>query len=192
MQTRRSSDSLREIRTSALTPSCRVTSAWHSSVSILQLQTLPSKLRTASTPQLVLRASVLLRINQAGGETNEITHPANVNASPRLHETMTGVETGKGIGREIVIGGMAPVDNMDLRRRGRDGSSRRPHEGEKEEEKPSVTLPPIVSRFVGTLSELSKFDGRCQPHIHRLLSVLNTPVHCSRSSVWNGRPVTSF
>ena len=118
MQTRRSSDSLRDIHTSALTLSRRVTLAWHSSVSIPQLQTLPSKLRTASTPQLVLQASVLLRLNQAGGETNEITHPTNVSASPRLHETVTGIGTGKGIGRETVIGGRAPVDDMDPRRRG--------------------------------------------------------------------------
>jgi len=122
IQTRRSSDSLRDIHTSALMPSHRVTSAWHSSVSILQLQTLPSKLRTVSTPQLPVRASVLLRLNQVGGEMNEITHPTNVSASPRLHETVrgieTGIETGKGIGTEIVIGGMRPVDDMDLRRRG--------------------------------------------------------------------------
>jgi len=69
------------------------------------------------------------------------------------------------------------------RERERDGSSRRPHEKEKEEEKPSVTLPPIVSWFVGTLPESSKFDGRFQPHIRCLLPVLNTPVHCPRSSV---------
>jgi len=120
--THRLSDSLKDTRTSALMPSRRVTSAWHSSVSILQLQTLPSGLRTVSAPQLLVRASVLLRLNQVGGETNEITHPTNVSASPRLHETVrgieTGTETGKGIGTEIVIGGRPPVDDMDLRRRG--------------------------------------------------------------------------
>lgn len=78
------------------------------------------------------------------------------------------------------------------RERERDGSSRRPYEKEKEEEKPSVTLPPIVSWFVGTLPESSKFDGRCQPHTRCLSPVLNTLVPFSRSSVQNGRPVTSF
>lgn len=48
------------------------------------------------------------------------------------------------------------------RERERDGTSRRPYEKEREEDKPSVTLPPIVSWFVGTLPESSKFDGRCR------------------------------
>ena len=53
---------------------------------------------------------------------NGITHPTNVSASPRPHETVTGIETGietgKGIGTEIVIGGIPPVDDMDLHHRG--------------------------------------------------------------------------
>lgn len=53
---------------------------------------------------------------------NEITHLINVSASPRLHETVTeivtGIVTGKEIGKGIVIGGMPPVDDTDLRHRG--------------------------------------------------------------------------
>jgi hypothetical protein len=69
---------------------------------------------------------------------------------------------------------------------------RRPYEKEKEEEKPSVTLPPIVSWFVGTLPESTKFDGRCQPPIPCLPPALSTRAPCYRSSVQNGRPITSF
>jgi len=51
-----------------------------------------------------------------------ITHPTNVSASPRLHETVTGIVTGivtgKGIGKEIVIGGTPPVDDTDPRHSG--------------------------------------------------------------------------
>lgn len=52
---------------------------------------------------------------------SEITHLTNVNASPQPHETVTGIETGIETGKEIetVIGGSLPVDDMDLRRRGR-------------------------------------------------------------------------
>jgi len=53
---------------------------------------------------------------------NEITHHINANASPRPHETArgieTGIETGKGIGTETVIGGTPLADGMDLHRRG--------------------------------------------------------------------------
>jgi cleavage stimulation factor subunit 3 len=62
------------------------------------------------------------------------------------------------------------------RERERDASSRRPYEKEKEEEKPSVALPAIVSWFVGTLPEPSKFDGRSQLPIHCLSPVLSTHV----------------
>jgi len=51
-----------------------------------------------------------------------ITHHINVNASPRPHATVkgivTGIETGKGIGTETVIGETAHVDDMDLHRHG--------------------------------------------------------------------------
>ena len=50
------------------------------------------------------------------------THPTSVSASPRPHETVTGIEsgieTGKGTGREIARGGSLHADDMDPRRRG--------------------------------------------------------------------------
>lgn len=116
------SDLLRGIRTLALMPSRHVISAWRSSVNILRPQILPSKSRTVSTLCPLPRPSAPpLRI-RVGGETSEITHRTNVNESPHPHETVTGIEsgigTGKGIGKEIVIGETATVDGMELRRRG--------------------------------------------------------------------------
>jgi hypothetical protein len=60
---------------------------------------------------------------------SEITHPINVSASPRPHETVTGIvtgiETGKGRGTETVIGETPPADDTDLHRRGRGTESER-------------------------------------------------------------------
>jgi hypothetical protein len=47
------------------------------------------------------------------------THLINVNASPHRETargTVIGIETGKGTGTEIAIGGRPPVGDMDLRR----------------------------------------------------------------------------
>lgn len=53
---------------------------------------------------------------------SEITHRINVSASPRPHETVSGIvsviETGKGIETETAIGETPLVDDMDLRRCG--------------------------------------------------------------------------
>ena len=53
---------------------------------------------------------------------SEITHRINVNAYPRPRETVrgivSGIETGKGIETETVIGETPLVDDMDLRRPG--------------------------------------------------------------------------
>jgi hypothetical protein len=53
---------------------------------------------------------------------NEITHPTNASASLRRREIVTGnvigIETGKGIETETVIGESLHVEDMELRRRG--------------------------------------------------------------------------
>jgi hypothetical protein len=120
---------------------------------------------------------------------NGTTHPTNVSASPRLHETAKGTETGKGTGTGIVIDGRPPVDDMDLHRRGsgtenvremapRGGHTRRKKKRRSHQSHCLLSFLGLSARCLNPQSLMVGVNSTFVVYYR-----LSTLVHCSRSSV---------